>query len=92
MTEAPRRLKRYYRTKLPRSRIESMLSNNGDMSIHEILDEYNDNWKHGLTMPQLSNILSGDPRFEKSSEKQIVCSMLGNKYKTTIWRVSKCRN
>ena len=86
MTEAPapRRLNRYYRTKMPRARIQTMLSEHGDMSIHEILDTYNDSWKHGLTMPQLSNILSGDPRFEKSDEHVMVCSIIGNRYKTTV--------
>ena len=65
-----------------------MLIQNGPLSIHEILERYNTSWHHGLTMQQLTNILSGDPRFEKTDDLVMVVSVLGNKYQSTVWRAA----
>lgn len=82
--ESPRRLRTYYGTKQPRSRILRILGEHGEMNIQLILSKYNLTWKQGITMSELAAILSGDSRFEKIGEEK-VRSLTGRNYTSTIW-------
>ena len=84
MHEGPRRLRSYYATNHPRSRVLKMLSEHGDLNIHIILSKYNSTWNSGITMSELAAVLSGDSRFEKIGEEKIR-NISGKLYSSTIW-------
>lgn len=84
--EQPRRLRTYYGTKGHRQRIEKMLNQHGDMSIHHILQKYNRTWRTGITMSELAAILSQDPIFLQTGLEQTM-SITGKKYPSTVWGV-----
>tara|TARA_B100000579_G_scaffold426027_1_gene432641 strand:- start:560 stop:829 length:270 start_codon:yes stop_codon:yes gene_type:complete len=88
--DAPVQIQAYYQVRKPKDRIARMLGVHGPLSIHMILERYNTTWSgNGITMSELTGILSRDKRFKKDGWLEII-GFSGQKCKSTIWKRTEC--
>lgn len=66
-------------------RVCSYLADRGEAPFHHIKEHINTTTRHGTTSSELSNLLSKDPRFERTDATDITIGWVSH------WRISSWR-